>query len=188
LKTSGVSSLPLSEGSLVLTGGGWKSFLPDVRIDQAEFRERDYLPFSAAIEADVDMIMVTHALIPALDPINLATFSKPVIGDELRGYLGYDGLIITDDLQMDAVKGNFSLARAIELSLLAGCDLPLFAEARETVSELVEVLTRAADENEALAVRIAESARHVAEFKEDKDRFIAAGAAPAYQADQSESS
>jgi hypothetical protein len=89
---------------------------------------------------------------------------------------------------MDAVKGNFSLARAIELSLLAGCDLPLFAEARETVSELVEVLTRAADENEALAVRIAESARHVAEFKEDKDRFIAAGAAPAYQADQSESS
>ncbi|MCA9072641.1 MAG: hypothetical protein KDA84_27145, partial [Planctomycetaceae bacterium] len=55
LKASGISSLPLPQGSLVLTGGGWKSFLPGVQIDQTEFRERASQFFALPDSAIRDM-------------------------------------------------------------------------------------------------------------------------------------
>jgi len=95
------------------------------RIDSVEL-----LPFRAAIEANVAMIMVGHLHYPALDPTPglPATLSQPVINDLLRKQLGYEGLIITDAMNMRAITDGFEAGPAAVLALKAGVDIILMPQ------------------------------------------------------------
>ena len=75
------------------------------------------------------MIMVGHVNVPALDDDNNpASMSKAVITDMLRGELGYDGVIITDALNMSAISQYYSSEQAAIMALKAGCDMLLMPE------------------------------------------------------------
>ncbi|MCP5072816.1 MAG: beta-N-acetylhexosaminidase [Rhodobacteraceae bacterium] len=80
----------------------------------------DFAPFAAL--ADLPMAMTAHIVYSAIDPENCATLSKPVIS-VIRSSIGFDGLLMTDDLSMKALKGGF--ADRAETALAAGCDLIL---------------------------------------------------------------
>ncbi len=90
--------------------------------------EADLVPFSAAIDAGVQLVMMSNAKYPTLDDSKQpATWSQALIGDELRGQLGFEGVVITDDLESDAVQSELAPNKAALRSLLAGADLVMFA-------------------------------------------------------------
>lgn len=86
-------------------------------------------PYSTLINnGEVKAVMTAHIVNKVLDDAkNPATLSKRVVTDLLRGFLKYDGVIISDDMQMGAINNEYGLREAIRLSLLAGVDILMFA-------------------------------------------------------------
>ncbi len=92
-------------------------------------RASDFVPFSAGIEAGVDFVMVSHAAAPALDEENIpSSLSKKVITDVLRGELGFEGVVITDALDMTAITEYYPPEEAAVMALEAGADMLLMPE------------------------------------------------------------
>lgn len=100
--------------------------LPRVEASLADLRERDFPPFRAL--ADLPMAMTAHIVFTAIDPERPATTSPAVIGDIVRGEIGFDGLLMSDDLSMKALSG--SLRARAEAALRAGCDVALHCNGR----------------------------------------------------------
>ncbi|OXM70490.1 glycoside hydrolase family 3 protein [Amycolatopsis vastitatis] len=97
--------------------------LPRIDSTEAYWRATDVPPFKAAIAAGVDSIMSAHIQFPSLDPsLEPATLSKPIITGRLRGELGYNGVVITDSLEMEGVRKLHSDAEIPVLALKAGVD------------------------------------------------------------------
>jgi beta-N-acetylhexosaminidase len=97
--------------------------LPRIDNTEAQWRATDVPPFKAAIAAGVDSIMSAHIQFPSLDPsLEPATLSKPIITDRLRNELGYNGVVITDSLEMEGVRKLHTDAEIPVLALKAGVD------------------------------------------------------------------
>lgn len=90
-----------------------------------ELRQREFLPFQAAIEADVDFILVSHLVLTDAESEYPSTLSEPVVTGLLREELGYEGVIITDSFQMGSITENYSQGEAAVLAVQAGCDMIL---------------------------------------------------------------
>lgn len=109
--------------------------LPVVAHDAARLDRVELAPFAAAVEAGLPLIMTAHVVYPALDADWPATLSPRVVPDVLRGRLGYDGVVVSDDLDMAAIKGRFDVATIARGLAAADVDLALvcrdlaFAEA-----------------------------------------------------------
>jgi beta-N-acetylhexosaminidase len=105
--------------------------LPVVNARREELESIDFAPFKA--NADLPMAMSAHVVYTAIDPAAPGTLSKTVIGDIIRDHIGFDGLLMTDDLSMKALSGGFR--ERAERAIGAGCDIVLhcngdLAEAR----------------------------------------------------------
>ncbi|MBM3563077.1 MAG: beta-N-acetylhexosaminidase [Alphaproteobacteria bacterium] len=105
--------------------------LPVVDASRAELERVDFAPFKA--NADLPMAMSAHVVYTHIDATAPGTLSKTVIGDIIRGHIGFDGLLMTDDLSMKALSGSFR--QRAERAIGAGCDVVLhcngdLAEAR----------------------------------------------------------
>jgi beta-N-acetylhexosaminidase len=96
--------------------------LPTVLLSRRELAEVALPPFQAAIDAGARAVMLAHLLLPALDPDAPATVSPHAVR-LLREELGFNGLIVTDAMEMRAVKDRYGLDRAIVLAVAAGADL-----------------------------------------------------------------
>ncbi|MBA3497310.1 MAG: hypothetical protein H0T86_09405 [Gemmatimonadales bacterium] len=112
--------------------------LPVVEASGPTLRESDLLPFAIAVESGVASIMTAHVAYPALDPSGVpATISRPIMA-ELRGRLGFDGLVVTDALIMDgALMGRRESDAAVE-AIQAGVDLLLYPNDARRVREALE--------------------------------------------------
>ncbi|MEM1376050.1 MAG: beta-N-acetylhexosaminidase [Pseudomonadota bacterium] len=95
--------------------------LPVVDTDLKTLEAVDFLPFQ--LHADLPMAMTAHVVYAAYDPDQPATLSKTVIDRVIRGFIGFDGLLMTDDLGMHALSGDF--ASRTKASFAAGCDIVL---------------------------------------------------------------
>ncbi|MGJ0504356.1 MAG: beta-N-acetylhexosaminidase [Methylocystis sp.] len=105
--------------------------LPVVEASREELERVDFAPFQA--NADLPMAMSAHVVYTAIDPAAPGTLSKTVVGDIIRDHIGFDGLLMTDDLSMKALSGGFR--ERAERAIGAGCDIVLhcngdLAEAR----------------------------------------------------------
>jgi beta-N-acetylhexosaminidase len=97
--------------------------LPIINHTLEEWQRIDAPPFRAAIAAGIDSIMSAHILVPALDDSgDPATLSHPIITGVLRGQLGYDGVVVTDALDMAGVRAKYGDDRVPVLALKAGVD------------------------------------------------------------------
>lgn len=88
----------------------------------AKLENKDLLPFAAGIQAGCDAILVSHTIVECLDPENPASLS-PAVHDYLRNTMGFDGVILTDDLVMEAITDLYGAGEAAVLAVLAGNDL-----------------------------------------------------------------
>jgi beta-N-acetylhexosaminidase len=95
--------------------------LPIVTATRAELDAQDFAPFAAL--NTLPLAMTAHVIFTAIDPHNPATTSPSLIRDIIRGQMGFDGLLMSDDLSMKALSGDFAQRRA--QSLAAGCDVVL---------------------------------------------------------------
>ncbi|MFB6550777.1 glycoside hydrolase family 3 protein [Streptomyces sp. NPDC056405] len=97
--------------------------LPVIDHSREEWERVDAPPFRAAIAAGVDSIMSAHIVVPSLDPSGEpATLSRPILTGLLREELGYDGVIVTDSLEMAGVRQKHTDAEIPVLALKAGAD------------------------------------------------------------------
>src|SRR5206468_8326830 len=96
--------------------------LPLVEHPPERLREVEFVPFKAAIEAGVATMMTAHVFVPSLDDKRPATLSRRVVTDILRQELKYDGVILSDDLEMKAVASQYPVPTAAVLAIDAGCD------------------------------------------------------------------
>jgi beta-N-acetylhexosaminidase len=117
--------------------------LPVVDHTREEWEQLDRPPFEAAIDAGVPAIMTAHISVPALDPSgDPATLSEPIMTGILREELGYDGVVITDALDMAGASATYGNDRVPVLALKAGVDMllmpPEFEVAHAAVLEAVE--------------------------------------------------
>jgi beta-glucosidase-like glycosyl hydrolase len=116
---------------------------PAVNVSR-EMLEADLEPFRAAVAAGVDSLMTAHVVYPALDPDGLpATLSPRILGDLLRGELGFDGLVVTDAIIMEGLTGGDSTeAAAAARAVAAGCDVLLYPKDADAVIDALDAAVR----------------------------------------------
>ncbi|MCL5992180.1 MAG: glycoside hydrolase family 3 protein [Bacteroidetes bacterium] len=117
--------------------------LPVLKKSKKELYDLELKPFINAIKNGVRSIMVGHLSVPSVDDSGLpASLSLKIISDLLRKELGFDGLIITDALDMNSITNNYSNSQAIELLFKAGADIALIPpnclKAIETLESLIK--------------------------------------------------
>ena len=99
--------------------------LPDLDTDLAQLQEYDLIPFEAASKQDVSGIMLSHIRYLKIDPVWPASLSYIIAKTILRDKIGYNGVVITDDLDMGAIKKHYNIATVIQQILSAEVDIAL---------------------------------------------------------------
>lgn len=143
--------------------------LPLVPHDRARLTRIELMPFSAAIAATIAGIMSAHVTFPAIDPQPgmPATLSRLVLTSLLRQDLGFDGLIVTDSLEMGALaKNGYPPQMAAPLALAAGADLLLFNRDHAMHKQTFGNLVQAANEGKVSQEQLDASVRRILDAKE----------------------
>ena len=123
--------------------------LPVVSTDRATLEATDFAAFRPL--ANLPMAMTAHVVFSAIDPVSPATTSATMITEVIRGFIGFDGLLMSDDVSMQALSGT--LASRSRAALEAGCDVVLHCNGR--FDEMREVASEAPRLSEAAARRAA---------------------------------
>jgi len=126
--------------------------------------ERDLVPFRAAIDEAVPLVMLSHASYSELDPQRIASQSRAIVTGLLRKRLGFDGVIVTDSLEAAAVLARSGVADAAERSIRAGADLILMTGSASW-NDVFPRLLAVARRDSAFRKRIRESAARVLALK-----------------------
>lgn len=112
--------------------------LPIVKKSMEELEKMELIPFIKAIEEDVDMIMVAHILYPAMDEEYPSTMSQKIIQNLLRDQLGYNGVVVSDDMTMGAIVENYSLEEASLRFIKSGGDIALICHGNDNPKKVIE--------------------------------------------------
>lgn len=140
----------------------------DLPVDERTREELDACdlkPFHAAVTEGLEIIMTAHVLYPKLDPDLPAGLSKPVITGLLREEWNYQGVVITDDLDMGAVTGLFTAEECCVRALKAGTDLLLICNHPEKAFSARDAIARALSAGELPEARIREAIQRTATIK-----------------------
>jgi len=139
--------------------------LPVVKKSLDELKSVELPPFVHACRKEVETLMTAHVLYPALDASYPATLSHRIVGELLRGSLGYDGVVISDDLEMKAISDNYSVEETVRLAVLAGIDVLLFGHETERAVAAFDFLCREVERSPQLRERAEQSYRRVQKLK-----------------------
>jgi len=146
--------------------------LPLVEHPPERLREVEFLPFRAAVAAGVASIMTAHVLVPSLDEKRPATLSRRIVSGLLREEIGYDGVILSDDLEMKAIANEYSVSSAAVLAVEAGCDGVLICSGNhDQQAAALEALIHGVEEGRVPFGRVEDALRRQQRAKE---RFLAA--------------
>jgi beta-N-acetylhexosaminidase len=145
--------------------------LPVVHGSRTHLAAWELVPFRAAIRTGLDGVMVGHLLVTAVDARNPATLSGAVIGGLLRGRLGFDGLVVSDALEMGAIARSWPVPVAAERALAAGIDQLLLSD-HTRVTAVLDRLQQAVAAGRLSRARVQEAFLRVQRFKR-VDRWAA---------------
>ena len=137
----------------------------------ATWSERELSPYRSALgRPGQRMVMTGHLFHAGLDPAFPATLSPSVINGLLRGRLGYDGVVVTDDLQMDAIAAEYTLEEVVLRAIGAGADILLFGNNLEydpaIVAKVQAVIVRAVEDGTLSRARLEASWRRILKLKQ----------------------
>ena len=157
--------------------------LPVVEHPPDRIRRVECVPFRAAIQAGVAFMMTAHVLVPSIDEERPATLSRHVVQDLLRDELGYDGVILSDDLEMRALANTYPVSEAAVQAVAAGCDGVLICrsdpESRgndiEAQAAALEALVHAVEDERVPYKRLEDA---LTRQRRAKERFLAVPVAP----------
>ena len=150
------------------TAGDSHVMLPHVTVDAATLRTRDLVPFAAAISSEAaSIVMSTHVVVDALDAGVAATLSPRILTGLLREELGFDGVVATDCLEMDAIGAVGGTVAAAVKALAAGADLLLVSHSLELARAAADAIVAAVNEGRVPAARLEDAARRVRALRDD---------------------
>lgn len=154
--------------------------LASVPHDRRRLQEVELLPFRAAIEAGVDAIMTAHVIFPAFEPEEVpATLSRRVLTDLLRVELGYDGVVVTDCLEMQAIARHFGVGEGAVRAIEAGADLVLVSHTLADQIAAIEAVTAAVRRGRISEEHIDRSVERVLTLKQQRlSNSLPLGATP----------
>ena len=138
--------------------------LPRIGHDRARLSAVELAPFRA-LGAELPTIMTAHVVFEAIEPKLPATLCRDVIEGVLRRELGYEGVIVSDDLEMRAVRDHWGVADAAVRAIDAGCDLLLVCEHEENVLAARDALVARARKEAAFADRLRVAAARVGKLR-----------------------
>jgi beta-N-acetylhexosaminidase len=154
--------------------------LPLVEHPPDRIRRVECVPFRAAIRSGVAFIMTAHILVPSLDEHKPATLSPTIVRGMLREELDFNGVILSDDLEMKAIADTYTVPDAATQAIAAGCDGVLVCSGSiDAQAAALEALIHAV-EDERIPFKRAEDA--LARNRRAKERFLAAPVAPGRRA------
>jgi beta-N-acetylhexosaminidase len=139
--------------------------LPIIRHDAKTLESHDLPPFEAAVDAGVPMVMVGHLLYPAIDPHNPASLSRDAMS-MLRRDLGFDGVVVTDDLAMAGAKGGGTPAEAAVRAVQAGADLLILSSPPQQQADAYDAVVAAVESGKIPRSRIEKSVERLLTVKE----------------------
>ncbi|MCY0885287.1 MAG: hypothetical protein OWV35_05305 [Firmicutes bacterium] len=141
--------------------------LPWVHASRSELEHRDLIPFRAAVAGGVDVLLAGHAVYPGLGAGRWpASLAPAVLGDLARRELAFPGVLMTDCLEMGAIRASVGPVAAAEQAVLAGADLVLFSHTPAWQEAAYTTLQRAAARGDLPRRRLASALAHVATLKE----------------------
>jgi beta-N-acetylhexosaminidase len=152
--------------------------LPIVEHPPDRIRRVECVPFRDAIKADVAFMMTAHVLVPSMDEDKPATLSRRIVRELLRDELGFSGVILSDDLEMQALARTYSVADAAIGAIQAGCDGLLICRALgaeraqdiEIQATTLEALVHAVEEERIPYKRLEDA---LSRQRRAKERFLA---------------
>ena len=148
--------------------------LPILRASRAEVLAQ-MEPFRDAVREGLDGLMTAHVAMPALTGDDVpATLHPQLLTGLLREQLGFGGLVLTDELEMDAVARRYGVGQAAVLALVAGADMVLVPWRAEAKAEVYAALLSAARSGELAPERLDEAVRHILTAKERRGLFTPA--------------
>ncbi|MEV4681738.1 glycoside hydrolase family 3 protein [Streptomyces kurssanovii] len=154
---------------------------PRIDVDLDTLHARELVPFRAAIAAGSKAVMSAHILLPALDPDRPATLSPQILTGLLREELGYQGLIVTDGMEMQAISSTYGIERGSVLAIAAGADAICVGGGladEETVLRLRDALVDAVRNGDLPEERLADAAARVRALADWTRRARGAAAEP----------
>jgi beta-N-acetylhexosaminidase len=136
--------------------------LPRIDVDADTLAARELVPFDAAVEAGTAAVMTSHIVVPALDPDRPATLSPLVLG-MLREVLEFDGVIVSDALDMAGASAGIGIPEASVRALAAGCDLLCLGPDKPAslVTDVRDAIVAAVEDGRLAPERLAEAAQRV---------------------------
>ena len=140
---------------------------PRIEHDIQTIMQSDLPPFRAVVEAGVPIVMIGHLIYPAIDPGRPASLS-PAAMELLRGELGFDGVIVTDDLAMEGAMRGGTVAEAAVAAVEAGADLLVISSAPEEQAAAYDAVVAAVESGEIPRERVDASIQRI---KNVKDRY-----------------
>jgi beta-N-acetylhexosaminidase len=129
---------------------------PIERLEQTELP-----PFRAAVDAGVAMIMTAHVVFEPIDPEYPATMSRRVLHGILRDEMKFDGVIVSDDLEMKAISANFDIAEVVTRGANAGVDLFAICHDADLQNRAIDALIQAVERGDVPRQRIIEANRRL---------------------------
>ncbi|MDZ4734358.1 MAG: beta-N-acetylhexosaminidase [Nitrospirota bacterium] len=144
--------------------------LPVVEVSRERLEAVEFPPFRRAVEQGIASMMTAHVLYRALDNELPATLSPTIINDFLRQTLRYDGVVLTDDLEMLAIIDHYGVEDAAVRAVLAGCDILLICKDRDREVAAFGAVEQAVATGAISSERLNLSAARIARLK---DRFVA---------------
>jgi beta-N-acetylhexosaminidase len=140
--------------------------LPRLSHDEERLRSVELPPFVKVCKAGVASVMISHVIYEAWDNAYPATMSRPIIDGLLRRELGYEGLAISDDLEMKAIVDHYGVNRAVVMAVAAGMDCLLACHSAEVMHGAIDTLIEAAGKDDALAEMIVKANRRIDTFND----------------------
>lgn len=135
--------------------------LPTLAHPLRRMLEVELVPFKAAVRAGVASIMSAHIVFSAFDPELPATLSPQVLGPLLRDRLGFEGVLVSDDLEMAAIADHYGVEEAAVMAVQAGCDQLLICHHLDWVERAHGALVQAVEEGRLARARLEEAADRV---------------------------
>lgn len=139
--------------------------LPIVQKSLKDLQGLELIPFKKAINQGTEVVMTGHILLPKIDPTYPASLSEKIIKGILRKQLGYEGIIITDDMTMKAIVNTFEIGEAAVSAIKAGNDIVLVAHDYANVIKAKDAILQAVKTGEISEQRIDESVNRILSIK-----------------------
>ncbi len=139
--------------------------LPSVATSKATLMRRELVPFQAAFKAGVPSLMTAHVVYQSLGQSHPATLSPFILGSFLRTKLAYHGIVISDDLEMNAIASHYSLEEAAVRAISSGVDLLLVCKSLDKAQAIYECLLKASQTGELPIERVHNALRRTAKLK-----------------------